>query len=226
MHVIDIRDQLVRSTTVHQVSRKVTKFVTLHWNGPSTAEVNDDIAVFKADARYHVNTRGWDGIAYHYGVSRTTHAVYTLRDFMARLNHSGVPQGNSESLSVLTPIGEGDTFSDLMEENLRNLLDIIGLAPRYVLGHQEWPRATKCPGALIMRFLQRYRSEHSGAPFTGKTKWVANVRDEPSVLSYRVRTLPAGSTVRGTVVLGSPVKGDSQWIKLEGTTDYVHGSLF
>ena len=57
--MIDIRSQLTRSKTVAQVNRSVTKYLTIHWNGPATGP--KDLQQIKGDAAFHVNTRGWDG---------------------------------------------------------------------------------------------------------------------------------------------------------------------
>ncbi len=219
----DIRALLARSTKVPQVNRRVSNYVMIHYNGP--AFIAADVEQIKADARFHVNTRGWDGLAYHYAVGRDG-TLYQCRDFIARLNHSGVPQFNSESLAVLVLTGEGMSLPALQVAGLEELLKILGKAPRYVLTHQEAPRLTACPGALLTRWINSvYRPKHSGAPVTAKTIVEANVRDEPNVLSHRVRSLPSGTLVTGTVKLGKPYKGDSLWVNLAGTSDYVHASV-
>lgn len=220
--LIDVRDQLLRSTTVPQVSRQKTKFVTVHYNGPSIHGASD-LALLKADARFHVNTRGWDGLAYHYAAGQTG-AQYQCRDHIARLNHSGVPQGNSESLSVLTITGEGDPLPDVQVAALENIIVQLKINPRWVLGHKEWPRLTACPGAKLTRWLATYRSRYSAA---GETQTItsANVRDEPSTLSHLIRTEKVGTAHKGIWMLGFPFKGDSLWFNILGTTDYLHGSV-
>ncbi len=219
--MIDIRGALARSTKVPQVNRRVTNFLTLHWNGPGFTAA--DLDQIKGDARYHVNTRGWEGLAYHYAIGRDG-AVYQCRDYAARLNHSGVPQGNAESLSVLVLTGEGMQIPPAQYLGLEQFLKAQWDRPRYTLGHQEWPRLTACPGPLLNRWFTAYRSRYKS---TGKatTLGVANVRDEPSVLSQRVRQAAAGATVAGTWILGKPYKGDSLWFNIAGTSDYIHGSV-
>lgn len=214
---------MLRSTTVPQVNRSVTKFVTIHYNGPSVAPFKDDITLLKADARFHVQNRGWDGLAYHYAVGRDG-TQYQCRDKTARLNHSGVPQGNSESLAVFVASGEGDVPPPVQLLSLENLLENIGIPPHRVLSHKLWPRATACPGALLSRWLNWYWQKYSYRPVTGTVKWVTNVRDQPDVTSHLVRKLSPGTRVTGTTILTNPVKGDSMWIKLTGTDDYIHSS--
>lgn len=219
----DIRSQLLRSTTVPQVNRRVTNFVTIHYNGPSVAAIPNDIALLKADARFHVNVRGWDGLAYHYAVGRDGQQ-YQCRDQIARLNHSGVPQGNSESLAVFVACGEGDVPPQIQLSSLESLLGWIGIPPHHVLSHKLWPRATTCPGAMLSRWLDSYWLRYSGRQITGKVKWVTNVRDKPDVTSHLLRKLSPGTAISGTTILTNPVKGDSMWIKLDGTDDYIHSS--
>lgn len=221
--MIDVRQELIRSKTVPQVNRTRTHFLTIHYNGPSVGQVSD-MVLLKADAKFHVQTRGWDGLAYHYAVGREPN-LYQCRDHGARLNHSGVPLGNSESLAALVITGEGDPIKSDQFVRLHLLIRTLNIQPRWILGHQEWPRLTACPGALLRRWLYAYRSEYH-EPGVGITIVQANVRDEPDVLSHIVRTLPINTQVFGTWVLGKPVKGDCLWLKVPtaGSFDYVHAS--
>lgn len=220
--IIDIRSQLLRSKTVAQVNRSVTKFVTLHWNGPAVVE---EVAQLHADAKWHVNHNGWDGLAYHYAVGASG-KVYRTRDYSARLNHSGVPQGNSESLSVLVVIGEGQVGTSAQFNSLRDLLSMLSISPRYVLGHRFWPRATACPGPIVTRWLRDWQQAHHGPTVNTRTIVAsANVRDEADVLSHVVRkTGKVGEVVHGQWVLGNWVKGDGLWLKLPDN-NYIHGSV-
>ncbi len=217
--MIDVRSQLVRSTSVGQVNRHVTHNVTVHWNGPGFTA--SDLAQLVGDARFHVNTRGWDGLAYHYAVGRDGQ-VYQCRDPQARLNHSGVAQGNSESLSVLVLTGEGMPLPSAQVSALETLIVTLGMAPRWILGHQEWPRLTACPGPLLLRWLANYRSRYT-AQAIASTITTANIRDEASVLSHKVGELAPGTRVTGTWILGKPFKGDALWLKTG--SDYVHASV-
>lgn len=221
--MIDLRAQLKRSSQVQQVNRTATRFITIHYNGPSVEGIPDDVRLLKADAAFHVNTRGWDGLAYHYAVGRDG-TLYQTRDYEVRLNHSGVPLGNSESLAVFVATGEGDVLPVVQVTALEQLIQQLAIHPRYVLGHQEWPRATACPGAKLMRWLNGYRQISSGERIEVTSKYLANVRDEPSILSHQLSQLPVGTRVHGIKTLGKPVKGDSLWVRLNGTQDYVHAS--
>lgn len=223
----DIRSLLYRNPKVPQVNRRSTGYVTVHYNGPSVANHKSDLELIKFDARYHGITKDWDGLAYHFAVGRDG-KQYQTRDWSARLNHSGVTQGNNESLAVFVATGEGDVIPPEQYASLENLLLGIGIKPRFVLGHQEWPRATACPGALLMRWLRNYRKTNSWQEqITTKTRYAANVRDEADVLSLKVGSLAQGATVKGRWVLGKPVKGDCLWLELADFADlrYIHGSV-
>lgn len=233
----DIRNQLIRSKTVPQVLRPVTRNVTLHWNGDSIGDASD-IDLLKSDARYHVFTKGWDGISYHYGVGRELEAdttrtrIYRNRDYNAKLAHSGVTQGNNESLSVLVLTGDGDKIAPEQYAGLYELLKTLDIQPRYILGHQEWPRSTACPGALINRWVAQFRTHFSDGHLSevAVTVPVANIRDESNVLSLKLGVTTAGKRLVGRWVLGKPVKGDCLWLECRGIApdndalQYVHGS--
>lgn len=219
--MIDVRSQLMRSSIVPQTLRRVTKSFTVHWNGPPVS--SNELAQLKGDAKFHVQTRGWDGLSYHYAVGRSG-TTYWCRDEMARLAHSGVAQGNSESLSCLVITGEGMDLPSIQIHALEEVIHSKGIPSRYVLGHQEWPRLTACPGPLLLRWLAEYRTRYITLG-EATTMFTSNVRDEPSVLSHLVRTLPVGTKLKGSWMLGKPYKGDALWFQIEGLTDYLHASV-
>ena len=218
--MIDLRKQLPTKKPIPY--RTSDRFTMVHYNGPSVAG-KTDLQVISQAANYHVNTRGWPTIAYHFAVGRDgTH--FKLNDRMVRGNHAGVGLFNNEATAIFVVNGEGDIPPLVQLQGLEALIEDLGHKPRYILSHREAPRTTACPGAQLTRWLARWREGKSGAPFLGKVKYVSNVRDEPNVLSHLVRKLSPGTVIRGVEVLGSPVQGDSLWVRLEGTTDYVHAS--
>lgn len=217
--MIDIRSELMRNKEIPQVYRRVTRNLTVHWNGP--AFKGTDFNQLKGDAKFHVQTRGWDGLSYHFGVGRDG-TQYWCRDKAARLNHAGVAQGNSDSYAVLVLTGEGMPIPQAQLASLEQLILSLNIHPRYVLGHQEWPRLTACPGPLLLRWLTRYRNRFT-AVGTATTIVNANIRDEASVLSHKQGEIPVNTPVHGTWILGKPYKGDSLWLQL-ASGDFVHAS--
>lgn len=222
----DIRALLLRSTTVPETKRTKTNYSVTHWNGPSVLYENGnymgDIPLLKADAKWHVNGNGWDGLAYHYAIGRAGNE-YKCRNWDARLPHSGNTLMNNEAFSVLVITGDGDPISERQYAALHRRLVAIGIDRRYWLGHQEAPRSTSCPGALLMRWLGAKRNEVRQPVSNVRILYNANIRDEPSVLSQLVGSANANTTVSGRWRLGKPVKGDSLWLELSGDR-YIHAS--
>lgn len=218
--MIDLRKELpIRKPIPY---RTEDLFTMVHYNGPSVAGKTDK-QVIDIAAGYHVNTKGWSTIAYHFGVGRDG-TQFKFNDRMVRGNHAGVGLFNNKATAILVINGEGDVPTVAQLRSLESLIADLGHKTRYVLSHREAPRTTACPGAQLTRWLALWRTQHSGREFVGKVKYVSNVRDEPNVLSHLLRKLSPGTEIRGTEVLGSPVQGDSLWIRLDGTTDYVHAS--
>lgn len=223
--ITDIKSQLARNTNspYFNTSRNRTGFLTIHWNGPYISPSTSDLGFLRGAANYHVNTHGWDGLAYHYAIGRDG-TIYRCRDYWAKLPHSGVNLGNNESLAVIVIAGDGNTIPSAQYSGLSELIRLLQIPARYILGHQEWPRSTSCPGAQLMRWLNNYRGTWSNPDYTAKTVFNANVRDEPSVLSDNVGSISAGKNLEGKWVLGKPVKGDSLWFQIKNTTNYIHAS--
>lgn len=223
--MIDVRAQLKRSATVPQTTRKATNFAVVHWNGPSVfynGVYPGDIPLLKADANWHVDHNGWDGLAYTYAIGRTGNE-YQTRDWNARLSHAGNALMNNEAFSVLMITGDGDQISQVMFDALLRRLRAIGIERRYWLGHQESPRSTSCPGALIMRWIKAKRSEVRVPTTDVKVLYPATVRDEASTLSAKLGSRMPTELVSGNWVLGQPVKGDSLWLELKGD-QFIHAS--
>lgn len=222
----DVRALLMRSFTIPQKYRAKTNFAVLHWNGPSVmykGAYPGDLNILQADARWHVINNGWDGLAYHYAVGREGQQ-YQCRDWTAKLPHSGNSLMNDEAFSVLAITGDGDPISSKQYDILYERLKSTGISRRFWLGHQEAPRSTACPGALLMRWLWNLRHEvNVQSEEEVKILFAANVRDEYSTLSAKLGTRFPGETVSGIWRLGNPVKGDSLWLELKGD-QYIHAS--
>jgi hypothetical protein len=201
------------------------RYVTIHWNGPTVfyrGAYPGDVKLLEADAWWHVNNNGWDGLAYHYAIGRTG-TEYQNRLYNTRLPHSGNALMNEWAYSLLVITGDGDPISEAQYAGLHTRLRALGIDRRYWLGHQEAPRSTSCPGALLMRWLGARRNEVR-QPVSGvEVLWNGNIRDEPSQLSYLLGGVTKGAKLSGHWRLGKPVKGDSLWLELSGDR-YVHAS--
>lgn len=216
--MLDIRGQLARHPTNAQVLRTKSNFAVVHWPGPPTGS-GSDLSIIKGYANYHVYTHGWDGLAYHYVIGNQN--VYQTRDWDARLNHAGTDLMNQEAFAILVLAGKGDMLRRYQTDWLEDRLSAIQVGRRFVLGHQESPRETDCPGPLLLHWLDHYRYVVY-QDVTTKTVYTANVRREADINSTKLGVLIANKALAGKWVLGKPVKGDSLWLEIEG--GYVHSS--
>lgn len=215
--MLDIRNQLARHKTNLQVNRAKSNFAVVHWPGPTVTK--RDIPQIKDYANYHVYSHGWDGLAYTYVIGKEN--VYQTRDWNAKLNHSGVELMNNEAFALLVLSGKGDMLYGYQVKWLEERLKLIEIGRRFVLGHQESPRSTDCPGPLLMNWLTQYRSVVSQETIT-KTIYNANVRKEANIDSTKIGVISANKSLTGKWILGKPVKGDCLWLKIDG--GYVHAT--
>lgn len=230
----DIRAQLRRDNRngPNRKRKGPPRYIMLHWPGPTVFDrwgnYPGDLKTIKGYANYHVDTKKWDGISYAYVIGRED--TYQTRSWDDVLYHAGVSEFNEYALPVLVLAGkaaQNDLITDSMWHRLwmhvKALMSDFDLDWRYVLGHQEAPRSTECPGAVIMRWLNDRRAEVQQSNVTARVQYNANIRDEPNALSDRLGGIAAGNTLTGTWILGKPVGGDSLWFKLAGDR-YIHAS--
>lgn len=215
--MVDIRNQLARNPAVPQVNRSVSNFAVVHWPGPAVTK--PDVTQIKEYANYHVYTHSWDGLAYHYVIGRDN--VYQTRDWNARLYHSGNELMNQEAFAVLVLSGQGNMLPEYQIHWLEERLRLIEVGRRYVLGHQESPRDTDCPGPLLMQWISHYRSTVVQDTVTNTT-YNANVRESANVGATKLGVISANTKLTGKWVLGKPVKGDCLWLKID--RGYVHAT--
>ena len=155
--MIDLRGKLPVHPTMKYPPRplEAIKWVVLHHTaGPST-ETPEEIAA------YHVNVRGWPGIAYHYLVGPDGQQ-YKCWDATTKTNC--VAFGNTVSLCVclvgnfdLGPVPDAQWNSAV--ELARLLMDAYEITSVY--GHHEAPTSppqnTNCPGLHFI--IDRFRKE-------------------------------------------------------------------
>ena len=234
--ITDVRGELKRASFTYK-DRAATTALTLHWNGPAVAI--PDLALLKADARFHVDTRGWDGLSYHYAVGQSGEA-YLCRDPQTQLAHSGTRAGNDFSLAVLAIIGEGQEPSPAMLDTLSRLgtelADGWGFGYHRFVTHAEWGRATSCCGSRLTSWLRGWRAERTGlssdtgVPFHLWALPGARIRDEPTTSSAELTKLIGGAPVLVVgKVSGQVVVGSSLWYRVVAGsvngTGFMHSSV-
>lgn len=120
---------------------------------------------FDAIKRYHIQTRGWADIGYHWLIEPdgTLKAGRDENWVGAHARTSGVSM-NFRSLGICL-VGNFEVDNPTREQ-INTLEDILGrLRAKYsimdranVLGHQEIPHPTACPGKNLLSYLKSYRS--------------------------------------------------------------------
>jgi len=144
--------------------------VAIHWGGthaPTWADgVEAEMAILRGWESYHLDSKGWRGIAYGYGVGASG-TVYQLRG----KNNYGAHQGdedndgisnNKEVVPIVAIMGEGSGGPTAeMWLGMRALYQYLIKQPwtdgdLKVFGHREiQPKATQCPGDIIMDGIKK-----------------------------------------------------------------------
>lgn len=138
--------------------------VAIHYGGPSPAGWADgpdaEARILRAYEAYHIDEKGWRGIAYGYAVGASG-TVYRLRGKNNYGAHQGDHDGdgisnNKEVVPILFICGEGDEPTAEMWLGARALYQWLlkqswTYVPLGVYGHKEIQlKPTKCPGPHIM----------------------------------------------------------------------------
>lgn len=228
--------------------RAVTRYITLHWNGPAVAEQRRSgpgaIEQLKIDLDWQTNPNwpgakgGADGLQYHYAIAADGQ-IFQCRDDADKLWHCGHAVGNNESLSLHFLLGRGQELTgeqwaaglDLIER-LRRVYDL----PRVnVRGHAEW-RTSECPGPDVRQHLADYRRSTPPPPpaitdlrrfVVGHRQWGgewrATVRQGPSRAYPVAGHLKTGAEVFIDVVLpdelSQTIAGADQWAHMARVAD-------
>lgn len=152
MKVIDIRDQLERAAFSYG-KRGPNTMIVIHWNGGPVAAQSDPVEVLKADARFHVQTRGWDGISYHRAYWRDG-TCYITRDWDDTLAASGDEMGNADGSHWQLMIGTGQSPTpEMLAAVARDIRAELAAAPLEVKPHRDLS-ATACPGDELARWVK------------------------------------------------------------------------
>lgn len=140
-------------TNAHQSS------VTFHWEGPHMGgyQPDDTPGIVRSIQAFHMDSRGWNDIAYNYLVDRYG-VVYEGRGRNIYNAASGTTEANSTSAAVCYIGGVDDPFTDEAKRSMRELALELG---GEIHGHRDWV-GTECPGNEI------YLWAHGGMPTTGK----------------------------------------------------------
>lgn len=133
--------------------------VALHWEGPRMGTWTHDLCDNKVRQieDFHVDSRGWAGIAYNALVCPHGY-IFEGRGTRYRNAANGDPTKNSAYYAVCYIGGDGDPFTDVAKAAFARAVQWLradGGAGSAVIGHRD-VTATACPGNVIEAWLKSY----------------------------------------------------------------------
>jgi N-acetylmuramoyl-L-alanine amidase len=164
MEIIDKRDSLLTHSSKRYSRRSLSaiKNIAIHHSATTSGSAENF-------ARYHVNTLGWPGVAYHYVIDKDG-IINHCHDLEVISYHVG----NSNSRAVgICMIGDfrtqqlSDTQRKATLDLVISLLDLLNLDVEDVWGHQEFPGYAwkPCPSISMDGFRKQLLSmRQTGAP--------------------------------------------------------------
>ncbi|MED2894997.1 N-acetylmuramoyl-L-alanine amidase [Brevibacillus porteri] len=152
--VVDVRSSLPRHKTLKYGRRKLTDIRSAAVHHSATLSGSPE-----AFARYHVNTNGWPGIAYHYVIQKDG-VIYWCNDPEAISYHVG--NSNRHALGICL-VGDFRTQKPTPEQldaanRLIQHLQVQIPSMKQVFGHQEYPGYAwkNCPAFPMGTFRTNY----------------------------------------------------------------------
>lgn len=145
-------------------SPRSTSQVFIHWGGSPVRDaaadgnVNSEKAQLRDWENYHVNSKGWRGLAYDWAVGQSG-TIYRVRGrgrsaaTSGDIDNDGL-SNNAEGEAVVAIIGQGQQPTQELLASLARVLDALGYDE--VFGHREASQ-TACPGDDLMDFVEAYR---------------------------------------------------------------------
>jgi hypothetical protein len=137
---------------------------TGHWNGPTVTVGGNAVfshdkcaAIWRGIQSFHMNTRGWNDIAYNFGICQHGY-VFEGRGLNVRNGANGTNEGNKTSHCLMMMAGPGNPFNTAEKAAFRDCVKYVADhtdAPYSALGHRDW-HSTECPGGA------RYDWIHGG----------------------------------------------------------------
>lgn len=145
-NIIDVVDELPKHATKKYSNRtqRLTGLVVHHTTGRSTLTPYDI-------ARYHVESRDWPGVGYHYLIGADG-AIYQCNKHETHSFHAGTANGYSLGVSLIGEFMNGNLPTPAQFESacqlIAWLMQELGISDVHkVVGHKEVPEAqTACPG--------------------------------------------------------------------------------
>ncbi len=151
----DIVDSLPKHAVNIYKTRNITDITTI------TIHHTVGVTSIKNIANYHVNTRGWPGIGYHY-VIKQDGSVYKTNNLSTISYHAGVvgEQNNNYALGIAM-IGDFTSKSPTQAQlkAIKQLVEYLQTdlsRAKYILPHKLMPRqTTSCPGNSLLSWFNQ-----------------------------------------------------------------------
>lgn len=147
----------------------LSKPSTGHWNGPNVTVHGKTVfdhsacaAVWRGIQAFHMDTRGWNDIAYNFGICQHGY-VFEGRGLNVRNGANGTNEGNKTSHCLMMMAGPDNPFNVAEKSAFRDCVKYVSdhtNAPYSAIGHRDW-HSTDCPGDA------RYSWIHGGMKMSG-----------------------------------------------------------
>jgi hypothetical protein len=139
----DLRTSLPHHATLKYETRPLSAIQQVILHHTATAQST----TWQTVATYHVNSRGWPGIAYHLGV-HADGRVALLNDPETISYHAGNANGSSVAISVMGNY-ETDAVNAMLWQRILDVKTVLAAylgRPLPMSGHRDTTSATVCPG--------------------------------------------------------------------------------
>ena len=137
--------------SVKYMSTAAIRYIVIHYPGEVRTPTNV-VSSLRGWQSYHMQTKGWNDIAYNMAVDMDGH-IYTLRGFNVA---DGATSGyGGRSFSILAILGNTATPSAAMLTSIRNITDIVkeGAASDCIIVPHSKLRTTSCPGNKLRTWI-------------------------------------------------------------------------
>lgn len=146
--------------------KKMRKKSTGHYNGPKIATLphNRCPAQMRAIQNYHMDSNGWNDIAYNFVICQHG-SIFVGRGYDTANGANGTNEANFDSHAVMWMDGDGNDFTEPEKIGFKACVKLIADktgAPNAAVGHKDH-KPTACPGP------ERYNWIKAGMPVSGSS---------------------------------------------------------
>jgi hypothetical protein len=148
INIIDIIDELPKDPNQSYANRTLSQIERIVVHNTASSES----ATPEAIANYHVNTRGWAGIGYHYLI-KNDGTIYQTNHLTTVSYHVGNANTKSIGISLIGNFEENNINNIQYAALIRLLNHLKGLFPTIEIDPHKKYANTACPGVYVMNKL-------------------------------------------------------------------------